>query len=82
MSTTITNSFEISRKICKNGNSYLLRVRVFECFKRFQDVGEDVKDYLRQARLYSSKMDNNMEQIGNLVRAMVEILTGKKCVAK
>ncbi|EFN78791.1 Putative uncharacterized protein FLJ37770, partial [Harpegnathos saltator] len=50
------------------GNECLSRARVFEWFKRFQDGREDVEDDSRPGRLYTSKTDENIKKIGNLIR--------------
>lgn len=41
--------------------------RVFEWFKRFQDGREDVEDDSRPGRPSTSKTNDNIETIGNLV---------------
>ncbi|EGI66262.1 FLJ37770-like protein [Acromyrmex echinatior] len=47
----------------------LSRARVFEWFKRFQDSREDVEDDSRPGRPSTSKTDDNIETIGNLIRS-------------
>ncbi|EGI64099.1 FLJ37770-like protein [Acromyrmex echinatior] len=50
------------------GHECLSRARVFEWFKRFQDGREDVEGDSRPGRPSTSKTDDNIETIGNLVR--------------
>ncbi|EFN86740.1 Putative uncharacterized protein FLJ37770, partial [Harpegnathos saltator] len=50
-------------------NECLSRTRVFEWCKRFQDGREDVEDDSRPGRPSTSKTDENIEKVGNLIRS-------------
>ena len=50
-------------------NVYRVHVHVFEWFKRFQDGLENLKDDSCPGRPSTSKTDDNIEKIGNLVRS-------------
>src|SRR6476469_851418 len=51
------------------GNECLSRARVFEWFKRFQDGREDVEDDSRTVRPSTSKTDEIIEKVGNLIQS-------------
>ncbi|EFN86290.1 Putative uncharacterized protein FLJ37770, partial [Harpegnathos saltator] len=51
------------------GNECLSRARVFECFKRFQDGREDVENDSRPNRPSTSKTNENIEKVDNLIRS-------------
>lgn len=64
---TATETYNLLKEVY--GNECLSRARVFEWFKRFQDGQEDVEDDSRPGRPSTSKTDDNIEKIGNLVRS-------------
>lgn len=64
---TATETYLLLKEVY--GNECLSRARVFEWFKRFQDGREDVEDDARPGRPSTSKTDENIEKIGNLIRS-------------
>lgn len=64
---TATETYNLLKEVY--GNECLSRARVFEWFKRFQDGREDVQDDSRPGRPSTSKTDDNIEKIGNLIRS-------------
>ena len=64
---TATQIYNLLKKVY--GNECSSRARVSEWFKRFQDDREDVEDDSRLGRPSTSKTDDNIETIGNLVRS-------------
>lgn len=63
---TATETFNLLKEIY--GNECLSLARVFEWFKCFQDGREVVPDDSRPSRPFTSKTDDNIEKIGNLIR--------------
>lgn len=51
------------------GNECLSCARVLESFKRFQDGREYVEDDARSGRPSTSKKDENIDKIGNMIRS-------------
>lgn len=51
-----------------HNNEYLSQASVFEWFKRFEDGHDDVDDNSCLGRPLTSKTDDNIEKISNLVR--------------
>lgn len=64
---TATETYNLLKEVY--GNECLSRARVLEWFKRFQDGREDVQDDSRPGRPSTSKTDDNIEKIGNLIRS-------------
>ncbi|XP_058810647.1 protein GVQW3-like [Phymastichus coffea] len=64
---TATETYNLLKQVY--GNECLSRPRVFEWFKRFQDGREGVEDDSRSGRPSTSKTDENIEKVGNLVRS-------------
>ncbi|EGI58630.1 FLJ37770-like protein [Acromyrmex echinatior] len=64
---TSTETYNLLKEVY--GHECLSRARVFEWFKRFQDGREDVEDDSRPGRPSTSKTDDNIETIGNLIRS-------------
>lgn len=63
---TATESYKELRQVY--GKECLSRARVFDWYKRFQDGREDVEDDARPGRPSTSKTDENIEKIANLIR--------------
>ena len=49
------------------GESAMSKTRVYECYKRFQDGREDVEDDKRPGRPSTSKTDENVEKVKEMV---------------
>ncbi|EGI61189.1 FLJ37770-like protein [Acromyrmex echinatior] len=81
---TATETYNLLKEMY--GHECLSRARVFEWFKRFQDGREDVEDDSRPGCPSTSKTDDNIETIDNLVRSDRRLSIGetvgidKECV--
>ena len=64
---TATETYNLLKEVYDH--ECLSRPRVFEWFKRFQDGREHVEDDSRPDRPSTSKTDDNIETISNLVRS-------------
>ena len=49
------------------GDSAMIKTRVYEWYKRFQDGREDVEDDERPGRPCTSKNDENVEKVKKMV---------------
>ncbi|EGI66233.1 FLJ37770-like protein, partial [Acromyrmex echinatior] len=67
---TVTETYNLLKEVY--GHECLSRARVFEWFKRFQDGREDVEN---DSRPSTSKTDDNIETICNLVILLINIIT-------
>ncbi|KAJ8958030.1 hypothetical protein NQ318_002034 [Aromia moschata] len=63
---TFTEAYAMLKEVY--GNECLSRRQVFERFKRFKEGRETTEDDLRPGRPSTSKMDENIEKIGKLIR--------------
>lgn len=64
---TATETYNLLKEVY--GSECLSRTRVFEWFKRFQDGRQDVEDDSRPGRPSTSKTDDNVEKVANLIRS-------------
>ncbi|KAJ8940841.1 hypothetical protein NQ318_005287 [Aromia moschata] len=63
---TFTEAYAMLKEVY--GNECLSRTQVFEWFKRFKEGRETTEDDPRPGRPSSSKTDENIEEIGKLIR--------------